>query len=118
MTTTTHQTLTCEIRNLDQDNAVDVTWKDPKNQEVLDSDTTNYSLDPGSVNGDGNQEAVLTIKQVKMESFTSTFTYKCSVKSNQYPTSPPSAEIEVVAEITNKDTCESIVKFDHYDLRM
>ena len=66
---------------------------------MLESDGTNYLVNSGTVDGSGNQEALLTIKQVKMESFKSTFTYKCSVKSSQYPNSPESDQIDAVAVI-------------------
>lgn len=90
--------MTCTISNLDQDHAVTVTWTDQNDVQVSASDTSNYALNSGSVDADRNQAAILTIKQVKMETYKSTFTYKCSVKSTQYPESPPS-EIDVVAQI-------------------
>ena len=64
-------------------------------------DATNYSLSQGSVDGSGNQEAVLTIKPTKLSSFKdkASFTYNCSVMSSQYPESPESSDVEVVANV-------------------
>ena len=64
-------------------------------------DATNYSLSQGSVDGSGNQEAVLTIKPAKLSSFASpsSVTYKCSVTSSQYIDSPASSETDVIANV-------------------
>lgn len=107
VTNDSQQTLTCTIGNLDQGYPVEVTWTDPENNKVLQSDTTNYSLDQGSVNDGGNQAAQLTILRDKMKTYTSTFTYKCTVMSTQYPESPQS-QIDVVALM---NTCELIAMF-------
>ena len=107
MTTDSDQTLTCTISDLDQSHAVEVTWKDPEGNDVskIDNSDTFYTIIKGTVNESGIQETQLTIKQVKMETYSSSFTYKCSVKSSQYPDSPAS-EIDVKAKI---ETCESIM---------
>ena len=78
-----------------------MTWKDPNEADVLDSDTANYLLTQGTVDGDGNQNAQLTIKQAKMADYAdiTSFTYKCSVTSSQYSNSPPSTEHDVVANV-------------------
>ena len=91
--------MTCTIGGLDTNHAALVTWKDPEDAEVTDS--TNYVLTPGTVDGSGNQNAVLTIKQAKMTTFAGklSITYKCSVMSSQYSESPPSPDVEVVAAI-------------------
>ena len=101
MTTDVDQTLTCKIGELDDSHPVTVAWKDPDDAAVSDSDTNNYGLSQGEVDGSGNQEAVLTIKPAKLLSFgsDSTFTYKCSVTSSQYSDSPASSEIDVVANV-------------------
>ena len=98
VTTAVDQTLTCVIEELDTNGTpVTVTWKDPTDTEVEDSDTTNYVLSQGEVQS-GVQKAELTVKAVKLASFSgqSLFTYKCSV---QYPGSPASSDIDVVANI-------------------
>ncbi|KAL5249910.1 hypothetical protein ACHWQZ_G015848 [Mnemiopsis leidyi] len=97
VTTAVDQTLTCVIGELEPSgDPVTVTWKDPSGVAVLDSDTTNYGLAQGTVDGSGVQNAVLTIKVAKLSGFSSSFTYKCSA---QYTGSPSSGEIEVVADI-------------------
>ena len=97
VTNDSDQKLTCHISGLDENQPVTVTWKDPV--DAIVSDDSNYSQDAGTADINGHQEAVLTIKQVKMQTYTSTFTYKCSVKSSQYPDSPPSSELAVVTNI-------------------
>ena len=101
ITTNVDQTLTCKIGGLDSGYPVTVTWKDPDNREISDTDTTNYVLYPGWVDGYGNQEAVLNIKHAKLSSFSGkkSFTYRCSARSSQYPNSPASNEIGVVANV-------------------
>ena len=98
---TTNQTLTCKIEGLDPNQPVTVAWKDPDNVAVSDTDITHYTVSQGSVDGSGIQKAELTIKTAKLSSFTgkTSFTYKCSVKSSQYPDSPESSEVEVVANV-------------------
>ena len=93
--------LTCTISDLDANKSVVVTWKDPAGGEVSDDD--NYDLDQGTVDDSatGVQNAVLTIKPTKLADFISqsSFTYKCSVRSSQYPASPSSTEVDVVANV-------------------
>ena len=75
-----------------------MTWTDPSNGAVLDSDTDNYALTQGTVDDNGVQNAELTIKVAKLDVFSSeaSFTYKCSVK---YSGSPASTATDVVADI-------------------
>lgn len=92
--------MTCTISGLDANNAVAVTWKDPDDATV--SDDVNYDLLAGTVDGSGIQNAVLTIKAAKLLAAfgsQSSFTYKCSVTSSQYTASPPSTEVDVVANV-------------------
>ena len=92
--------MTCTISGLDANNAVAVTWKDPDGATVSDDD--NYDLLAGTVDGSGIQNAVLTIKAAKLLAAfgsQSSFTYKCSVTSSQYTASPPSTEVDVVANV-------------------
>ena len=91
--------MTCTISGLDANKAVAVTWKDPDGATVSDDD--NYDLLAGTVDGSGVQNAVLTIKAAKLADFAGqpSFTYKCSVTSSQYTASPPSTEVDVVANV-------------------
>ena len=96
------QILTCNIGGLDPNGTpATVTWKDNDDAEVLIGDTANYGFSRGSVDGNGNQVAELTIKAAKLADFTSlsSVTYKCSVKSGQYTDSPASGDINVTATI-------------------
>ena len=98
VTTAVDQTLTCVIEELDTNGTpVTVTWEDPTDTLVGDSDTTNYVLSQGEVQS-GVQNAELTVKAAKLASFSgqSSFTYKCSV---QYSGSPASSDIDVVANV-------------------
>ena len=99
VTTAVDQMLTCAINGLDATHAVVVTWKDPADGAVSDDD--DYDLVAGTVDGSGVQNAVLTVKVAKLAAFVSdsSFTYKCSVTSSQYPDSPPSTELDVVANV-------------------
>ena len=99
VTTAVDQMLTCAINGLDATHAVVVIWKDPAGGAVSDDD--NYDLEAGTVDGSGVQNAVLTVKIAKLAAFVSdsSFTYKCSVTSSQYPASPPSTEVDVVANV-------------------
>ena len=96
-----NQKLTCKIEGLDDSHPATVAWKDPDNAAVSEMDTGNYSLSQGTVDGNGNQEAVLTIKTAKLSDFDgqASLTYTCSVTSSQYPESPASSEVEVVAYV-------------------
>ena len=91
--------MTCTISGLDANKAVAVTWNDPGSATV--SDDNDYDLLAGTVDGSGVQNAVLTVKVAKLAAFVSdsSFTYKCSVTSSQYPDSPPSTELDVVANV-------------------
>jgi len=94
--------LTCTINGLDASGAAaTIIWKDTDGTEVKGTDTTNYDLEAGTVDGSGVQNAVLTVKIAKLAAFVSdsSFTYKCSVMSSQYPASPPSTEVDVVANV-------------------
>ena len=101
VTTNVDQTLTCKIGGLDSGYPVTITWKDPDNREISDTDTINYGLYPGTVQMDGNQEAILIIKHARISSFSDkkSFTHKCAVKSSQYPNSPASNETDVVVNV-------------------
>ena len=95
VTTAVDQTLKCRISELDASGSpVIVTWTDADGLVVKESDTTNYGLDQGTVNSDGIQLALLTIKTPKLAEFAEvgSFTYRCSVKSSIYPDSPSSVE--------------------------
>ena len=93
--------MTCTIGGLDQGHPVTVTWKEPGGTVVSTSDINNYEMNQGTVDGTSQQEAVLTIKTAKLVTFTSasSVTYKCSVRSTQYDTSPISTDIDVIGHL-------------------
>ena len=93
--------MTCTVEELDQNHPVTVTWKDKDGATVSTSDNTNYEMTQGTVDVTGKQDAVLTIKTAKLATFTgvTSVTYKCSVKSTQFTSSPASTDVDVVATI-------------------
>ena len=112
ITTAVDQTLTCNIGGLDANGTpATVTWKDNAGTEVEESDTSNYGLDHGLVDGSGNQVAVLTIKAAKLAAFVSlsSVTYTCSVKSSQYTDSPASEDLDVIAHILKIGNCKQSI---------
>ena len=97
--TSEDQTFTCTVGELDVGGTpVNVVWEAPDGTIVTVSDITNYDVSNGTVDGTGIQLAELTIKATKLADFAnqSTFTYKCSVTSTQYPNSPVSTHGVVV----------------------
>ena len=99
ITLAVEQTLACNIGDLDASQPVTVTWAESAGTPVADGD--DYSIAQGTVDGSGNQISVLTIKTAKLKTFTSpsSVTYKCSVKSSLYATSPASANVDVVGNV-------------------
>ena len=109
ITTAVDQKLTCNIGGLDANGIpATVTWKDNAGTKIEESDTSNYGLDHGLVNGSGNQVAVLTIKAAKLAAFVSlsSVKYRCSVKSSQYTNSPASEDLDVTAHILKIGNCK------------
>ena len=99
----TEQTLTCTIGDLDDGQEVVVTWRETTNGVNLDIDGTNYGVVQGTVDASGNQDSILTIKQNKITTLSgSSFTYKCSATSSQYPESSESTQLDVVGNVFGK----------------
>ena len=94
--------MTCEIDNVDDDQAVAVTWRKTSGGAAL-ADGDDYRVDQGAVVG-GVQESQLTIKAEKMASFADadSFTYLCFAQSSQYDSSPASKEFVVAALVLRK----------------
>ena len=93
VTTATNQDLICTISGLSQDTPI--TWIDPNNNEISDSDTNNYVIAQGTYIF-GSKASTLTIKTAKFASLSSGDVFKCKLKSALYPTDSP----EVVNEMT------------------
>ena len=87
--TGTDQTLTCTIRGLSQETAV--TWIDPDNNKILDSDTSNYVIDQG-VYAFGSKASTLTIRQAKLSNLAVSSVFKCQLSSSRYPLYSPPVE--------------------------
>ena len=87
------QSLTCTISGLSQDTPV--TWIDPDNNEISNTDTNNYEIDQGTFIF-GSKASTLTIKQSKLQNLPSSSIFKCKLKSARYPTYSP----DVVKEMT------------------
>ena len=99
VTLSVEQTLTCTIGELDLNGEVVVTWRETSGGTPLINDD-NYGIEQGTVNATGIQDSVLTIKAAKMSTLSGpSFTYKCSARSGQYPTSTESTELDVVANV-------------------
>ena len=93
VTTATEQNLICTISDLSEDTLI--TWIDPDNNEISDSDTDNYVINQGSFVF-GSKASTLTITPDKLASLSSGDVFKCKLKSARYPTDSP----EVVREMT------------------
>ena len=87
------QSLTCTISGLSQDTPV--TWIDPDNNEISNTDTNNYEIDQGTFIF-GSKASTLTVKQSKLENLPSSSIFTCKLKSTLSPTYSP----EVVKEMT------------------
>ena len=115
ITTSDDQTLTCTVQGLDQNHPATLTWKDTDGAAVSTSDNTNYEMTQGTVDVTGKQDAVLTIKTTKLATFTSvtSVTFKCSVTSTQFTSSPSSTDVEVIAHIVTQRKCGIGCKYHH-----
>ena len=98
ISTATAQTISCRISGLSEDTPV--TWIDPDDIEILETDTENYLVDQGNFVF-GSKSATLTIKTAKMGSLTSGDRYKCKLKSPKYPTNSPDIIKQMVLTLLN-----------------
>ena len=87
------QVLTCTISGLSQDTPV--TWIDPDDNEISESDTENYEISQGSFLF-SRKAPTLTIKLQLLGTLPTTSVFKCKLKSAAYPEFSP----EVVNEMT------------------
>ena len=93
VTTATEQNLVCTISDLSENTPI--TWLDPDNNEISESDTDNYVINQGSYVF-GSKASTLTIKTAKFGSLFSGNTFKCKLKSARYPTDSPDVVSEMV----------------------
>ena len=83
----------CTISGLSQNSPV--TWIDPDNNEISDSDTNNYAIAQGTYIF-GSKASALTIKTAKFASLSSGDVFKCKLKSALYPNDSPDVVKEMV----------------------
>ena len=93
VSTATNQNLVCTISDLSED--APITWIDPDNNEISDSDDEDYVINQGSYVF-GSKASTLTIKTAKFADLSSGDVFKCKIKSARYPTNSP----EVVKDMT------------------
>ena len=96
VSTATDQTLSCLISELSQNTPV--TWIDPDDNEISESDTFNYVVDQGTYIF-GSKSATLTITTAKMAGLTSGDVFKCKLRSARYPVNSPDVVKQMVLTI-------------------
>ena len=96
--TASDQMLTCTITGLSE--STTVTWVDPDNLSILDTDTVNYDIDQGTYDS-GERRSTLKIKKAKLDTFTAgqTYNYRCKLKSALYPDDSPFVVNQMVLSI-------------------
>ena len=93
VSTAKEQAIICSISGLSENTPV--TWIDPDDNEILDTDTDNYVIDQGSYSL-GSKSATLLIKTAKLATLTSGDTFKCKLKSTFHATFSPEVVKEMV----------------------
>ena len=93
ISTATAQTLTCSITGLSAETPV--TWIDPDNNIISESETISYKVDQGTFVF-GSKSAILTIKAAKLADLSSGDVYKCKLRSSLYPDNSPDVVKEMV----------------------
>ena len=108
ITTASNQALTCTISGLSQNTPV--TWIDPDNEEISESDSENYVIDQGEYDS-GSKSSTLTIAAAKISSLSTGDLFKCKVRSALYPTYSPDIVKEMVLTLLAFGTVIFILKF-------
>ena len=88
----TAATITCTISGLSENTPV--VWIDPDNNEISESDTENYVINQGTYVF-FSKASTLKIEQSKLDTLPSSSTFKCQLKSAQYPTYSPNVVKEM-----------------------
>ena len=101
VSTAKEQTIVCSISGLSENTPV--TWIDPDDNDILDTDTDNYVIDQGSYSM-GSKSATLLIKTAKLATLTSGDTFKCKLKSAEYPTHSPEVVQSMVLSLLTLGT--------------
>ena len=108
ITTASNQALTCTISGLSQNTPV--TWIDPDNEEISESDSEKYVIDQGEYDS-GSKSSTLTIAAAKISSLSTGDLFKCKVRSALYPTYSPDIVKEMVLTLLAFGTVIFILKF-------
>ena len=87
------QTIVCTVSGLSANTPI--SWIDPDDNEISDSDSSNYVVDQGAYVF-GSKASTLTIKQTVLAALPSSSVFKCKLKSSAYSSYSP----EVVKEMT------------------
>ena len=98
ITTATDQNIVCRLSGLSQNTPV--TWIDPNDNEISESDTNNYVIDEGSYVF-GNKASTLTIKTAKLAVLSSGDVFKCKLKSALYPDDSPDVVNDMTLTLLN-----------------
>ena len=106
VSTAKEQTIICEISGLSENTPV--TWIDPDDNDISNTDTDNYVIDQGSFVF-GIKSATLTITAAKLATLTSGDTFKCKLKSAEYPTHSPEVVQSMVLSLLTLGTYFSIL---------
>ena len=92
VSTAKEQAIICSISGLSENTPV--TWIDPDDNDISNTDTDNYVIDQGSFVF-GIKSATLTITTAKLATLTSGDTFKCKLKSTLYASYSPDVEKEM-----------------------
>ena len=106
VSTAKEQAIICSISGLSENTPV--TWIDPDNNDISNTDTDNYVIDQGSYSL-GSKSATLLIKTAKLATLTSGDTFKCKLKSAEYPTHSPEVVQSMVLSLLTLGTYFSIL---------
>jgi hypothetical protein len=112
VTTASNQELECAFSGLSQDSKV--TWIGPDNNEISDSDNSNYVIDQG-IEFLGNKVSTLTITTAKLASLSSGVVFKCKLKSAKYPVDSPEVVKEMTLTILTFGKFEAVMNLPTYE---
>ena len=95
--TASDQTITCAISGLSQTTAI--TWVGPDENDIENTDTTNYVINDGSYDS-GSVSPTLTIKKVKLDALSTDSVFKCKLTSALYSDSEVSISQMTLTKLT------------------
>ena len=107
VTTATDQTITCSISGLSVDSSV--TWIDPDNNEISNSDTNNYVISQG-IFIFGSKAPTLTFTTARIAALTSGDTFKCELRSALYSVHSPDVVKSMALSFLTLGRCFFLLK--------